>query len=191
MRNIKKHINMKHVKTFESFQVNEELSLKGVFPILTSLFLTLNSFDVSARHGAAGRRHAAISTMEIRNISSKIEMDLERLKSETQDPEFLELIESIQSLRNWNYSDGFDKVALVTNDLNSYIQSQNINDPLISDTLKNLSKGDIELIKSDYNMLLNKYEEMKTTKRNSEILAVIVALLCISVLVVFGYVLNR
>jgi len=182
---------MKHVKTFESFQVNEELSLKGVFPILTSLFLTLNSFDVSARHGAAGRRHAAISTMEIRNISSKIEMDLERLKSETQDPEFLELIESIQSLRNWNYSDGFDKVALVTNDLNSYIQSQNINDPLISDTLKNLSKGDIELIKSDYNMLLNKYEEMKTYKRNSEILAVIVALLCISVLVVFGYVLNR
>ena len=39
---------MKHVKTFESFQVNEELSIKGLFPILTSLFLTLKPFDASA-----------------------------------------------------------------------------------------------------------------------------------------------
>ena len=180
---------MKHVKTFESFQVNEELSIKGLFPILTSLFLTLKPFDASAivlGSAKGAKRYAATSTMEIRNISSKIEMDLERLKSETQDPEVLELIESIQSLKNWKYSDGFDKVAVVTDSLYSYIQSQNINDPLINDTLKNLSKGDIELIKSDYDMLLNKYEEMKNHETNGNILLVIGALLCISVLVFFG-----
>ena len=180
---------MKHVKTFESFQVNEELSIKGLFPILTSLFLTLKPFDASAivLGGAkGGKRYAATSTMEIRNIASKIQTDLEKLKSETQDPKVLELIESIQSLRNWKYSDGFDKVAVVTDSLYSYIQSQNINDPLINDTLKNLSKGDIELIKSDYDMLLNKYEEMKNKETSGEILLVILLILCISALVFFG-----
>lgn len=181
---------MKYVKTYENFQVNEEISFRGLAPIITSLFLTFNSFDASAvvTGGArGGRMYAKYATKEITSISDKIERDLERIKSETQDPELLKLIESVQSLDGWKYDDGFEKVDVVVNDLKSYIQSQNINESLVSDTLNNLSSGNIELIKSDYQMLLQKYQEIDEHTENMKLILIIVCTLFVSFGVMIGY----
>jgi hypothetical protein len=175
---------MKYVKTFEGFQVNEEISLKGLAPIIASLFLTFNSFDASAYGGA--RRYARYATNEIRTISDKIKKDLERLKLETQDPELLRLIESVQSLNGWSYSNGMDKVNIVVNDLKNYIQSQNINERLVNDTLNNLSSGDVELIESDYQMLLQKYQEIDTHRGNMQLILIIISTLVLSFVVFTG-----
>jgi hypothetical protein len=186
---------MKYVKTFEGFQVNEELSLKGLAPIIASLFLTFNSFDASAimqptvmaiGGGSSSRQYARYVTNEIRTISDKIKKDLERLKLETQDPELLRLIESVQSLNGWSYSNGMDKVNIVVNDLKNYIQSQNINERLVNDTLNNLSSGDVELIESDYQMLLQKYQEIDTHTGNMALILIIVSTLVLSFAVFVG-----
>jgi hypothetical protein len=182
---------MKYVKTYENFQVNEEISLRGLAPIIASLFLTFNSFDASAfpSGGASGsRRYAAYATHEITSISDKIERDLERLKSETEDPELLKLIKSVQSLDGWQYgADGLDKVNVVVNDLKNYIKSQNINEPLVNDTLNNLSSGDVELIKSDYQMLLQKYQEIDTHIENMKLILIIVSTLVLSFFTMIAY----
>lgn len=186
---------MKYVKTFEGFQVNEELSLKGLAPIIASLFLTFNSFDASSitaptvmaiGGGSSSRQYARYVTNEIRTISDKIKKDLERLKLETQDPELLRLIESVQSLNGWSYSNGMDKVNIVVNDLKNYIQSQNINERLVNDTLNNLSSGDVELIESDYQMLLQKYQEIDTHTGNMALILIIVSTLVLSFAVFVG-----
>jgi hypothetical protein len=186
---------MKYVKTFEGFQVNEELSLKGLAPIIASLFLTFNSFDASSitaptvmaiGGGSSSREYARYVTNEIRTISDKIKKDLERLKLETQDPELLRLIESVQSLNGWSYSNGMDKVNIVVNDLKNYIQSQNINERLVNDTLNNLSSGDVELIESDYQMLLQKYQEIDTHTGNMALILIIVSTLVLSFAVFVG-----
>lgn len=184
---------MKYVKAFENFQVNEEISLRGLAPIITSLFLTFNSFDSSAFPSGGSSRSRYIYyrhvTNQIESISNKIERDLERLKSETQDPEFLRLIESVHSLDGWQYSDGMDQVNKVINDLRNYIQSQDINDSLINDTLNNLTSGDIKLIESDYKLLLQKYEEVLESEKVSRTLMIIVLTLvaCFCIYVGFQY----
>lgn len=43
---------LKHVKTFESFKINEEISMKSVFAIITSLFLSLQSFGAGYSGGS-------------------------------------------------------------------------------------------------------------------------------------------
>jgi hypothetical protein len=176
---------MKHIKTYESFQLNEEISLRGLAPIIASLFLTFNSFDASAYGG--GRRYRAYATHEINSITDKIDRDLERLKSETDDPEFLNLIESVQSIKGWQYADGLDKVNVVINDLKDYIQFEKINEPLVSDTLNNLSSGDVELIKSDYQMLLQKYQEIDKHTENMKLILIIVSTLVLSFAVMIAY----
>jgi hypothetical protein len=181
---------MKYVKTYENFQVNEEISLRGLAPIIASLFLTFNSFDASSMVSVSSdgpNSYAHYATHEITSISDKIKRDLERLKSETQDPELLKLIESVQSLDGWQYGDGTDKVNVVVNYLKSYIQSRKINDPLVSDTLNNLSSDDVELIKSDYQMLLQKYQEIHTHTENLDLILIIVCTLLISLIIIVGY----
>jgi hypothetical protein len=175
---------MKYVKTFESFQVNEEISLRGLVPIIASLFLTFNSFDASAYGG--GRRYRAYATEEVHKISDKIERDLQRLKSETQDPELLRLIESVNTLDGWQASYGMDQVNKVVGDLKNYIESQEINESLVNDTLNNLTTGDIELIESDYQMLLQKYEEIDQHFDNMKLILIIVCTLVAAFWVILG-----
>lgn len=180
---------MKYVKTFESFEVNEEISLRGLAPIIASLFLTFNSFDASAYSGS--RRYRAYATEEVHKISDKIERDLQRLKSETQDPELLRLIESVNTLDGWQASDGMDKVNIVVNNLKNYIESQNINERLVSDTLNNISTGDVELIESDYQMLLQKYEEIDQHFDNMKLILIIVCTLVAALWIILGIKLIR
>ena len=175
---------LKYVKTFESFQVNEEISLRGLAPIITSLFLTFNSFDASAYGG--GRRYRAYATEEVHKISDKIERDLQRLKSETRDPELLRLIESVNTLDGWQASDGMEQVSKVVGDLKKYIESQEINEPLVNDTLNNLTTGDIEVIESDYQMLLQKYEEIDDHYDNMKLIMAIVCTLVAALWVIIG-----
>ena len=180
---------MKHLKTFESYSVNEEVSLKGLAPIIASIFFTLNSLDASAipSGGANGaRRFNAAATSEVRSLASKIERDLEKLKSQTTDPELLDLIESVQSLQGWQYVDGMDHVKVVVDKLNAYIQSQGINEPLVSDTLQSLSSGDAKMIQAHYSELLQKYEDLDQHEFNMALILIIVCTLIASGFIYLG-----
>lgn len=168
---------MKHLKTYN--QMNEEISFKGLAPILTSLIMTLHSLDVDAKGGFGGHAwgnpyanrggngqignpgYSRQATMTIQSESRKIISDLEKMKSVTDDPQLLSLISSISELSNWQYSEGVEPVNVVLNNLRSYINSNGINDVVINDTLNHLSKGDMENIKSDYNRLLAEYDDIK------------------------------
>lgn len=180
---------MKHLKTFESYSVNEEVSLKGLAPIIASIFFTLNSLDASAipSGGANGaRRFNAAATSEVRSLASKIERDLEKLKSQTTDPELLDLIESVQSLQGWQYVDGMDHVKVVVDKLNAYMQSQGINEPLVNDTLQSLSSGDAKMIQAHYSELLQKYEDLDQHEFNMALILIIVCTLIASGFIYLG-----
>ena len=175
---------MKYVKTFESFKVNEEISLRELSPIIASLFFAFNSFDASAYGGA--RRHAMQTTQEIQSISDKIERDLERLKSQTSDPKLLDLIESVQSLDGWKYEDGMEQVEYVVKKMNDYIISEKIDASLIGDSLNNLPSGDVEIIEADYKQLLQKYEAIEEYEKDMGFILITVCTLALSFLVLLG-----
>lgn len=175
---------MKYVKTFESFKVNEEISLRELSPIIASLFFAFNSFDASAYGGA--RRHSMQTTKEIQSISDKIERDLERLKSETSDPKLLDLIESVQSLDGWKYEDGMEQVEYVVKKMNDYIISEKIDASLIGDSLNNLPSGDVGIIEADYKQLLQKYEEIDSYNEDMRLILMVVCALTLSFLVLLG-----
>lgn len=174
---------MKYVKKFESFQINEELSLRGVYPIISSLFLTFNSFDASAFGHSYGISPTSIAIVsnndededkdkinyedtksksnEIRFITNKIERDLKKLNSETTDYKLSNLIKIVQSLDRWEYKSGLKRVKDVANKIDEYIKSEKLDASLIGDSLNNITSGDIKLIEADYKKLLNKYNEIE------------------------------
>ena len=182
---------MKYIKTYESFQVNEEISLKGIAPIIASLFLTFNSLDVKAfpAHGA-GRSVADVWVPKIETQARKIKIDLEKLKSETNDPQLLDLISSVQSLESFDYGkwgEGVSEVDEVLNKIKSYISSHEINDPLIEDSLNHISSGDIKILKNDYEELLKRYDGMRWEDNFSTSMLIIVSLIIVILFGLVGY----
>lgn len=171
---------MKHLKTFESYKTNEEVSFKGLISIISSLMLTFQSIEANAfPHGGGqgGRRFAQASTNEIHSQLSKVKKDLENIKLQANDPALESLISSIQSLESWEYSDGMSKVLPIIQQLKSYISSQNINDPEINNAINNLSDGKLEMLQSDYTNLLDKYEEIKRETELGRDITIVVCLL--------------
>jgi len=177
---------MKYLKRFETYsdsiQLNEELSIKGISSILASLMLTLGTMKAihmphhfgphPVNPGGFGTTSQMMrltnvkggsgkATYEIQSELQKLKSDLEKLKKHVNDPSLESLITSIQSLESWTWSDGMDKILDVSNQLKSYIASQNVNYPEINTTLNNLTKADINLLQSDYDNLFAKYEEIK------------------------------
>ena len=184
---------MKYIKTYESFQVNEEISLKGLAPIITSLFLTFNSANalvapsVSSTpnqfFGKGSTRFEEYNSIEIKKSLDKTSKDLEELKKKIDDEQLVNLIESIQKLKKEEEFNSAD-LSVILNKIQSYIQSNNIDNRLFNDTISHLSKGDIEMIKSDYQELL-KLQDSSESSSIIKVLLIGVLLLQICGLVYF------
>jgi hypothetical protein len=158
---------MKHIKKFESFKINEEISMKSLFPIIVSLFLSLQSFG----RGYSGHG-SFISKQYVIEDLTNIEQDLERLKNSISDPELVELISRVQEIKesNW-YPHTTSKIPIICQDLQNFAERNDIYDKEISDSLNHIKSQDIKELKKDYQILLNKYE---TAKRSDNKLSLII-----------------
>jgi predicted DNA-binding ArsR family transcriptional regulator len=185
---------MKYIKTYANFPVNEEISLKGLSSIITSLFLTFNSAkalvppSVSSTPNqffgkGSSTRFEEYNSIEIKKSLDKTSKDLEELKKKIEDEQLVDLIESIQKLKKEKEFTSAD-LSVILNKIQSYIQSNNIDNRLFNDTISHLSKGDIKMIKSDYQELL-KLQDSSESSSIMKVLLIGVLLLQICGLVYF------
>jgi len=159
---------MKHIKKFESFKINEEISMKSLFPIIASLFLSFQSFG----RGYSGSSPGFISKHHVMSDLSNIENDLERLKNSVSDPELVDLISRVQDLKDGHwYKSTQGEIPRICQDLQNFAERNDIYDKDISDSLNHIKSQDIKELKKDYQILLNKYE---TAKRSDNKLSLII-----------------
>jgi hypothetical protein len=149
---------MKHIKLFENFdKMNEEISVKSIFPIAASLFISLNSFANGGAAAASARSVDRQYSKYFQESTSKIESDLERLKLSVDDPELNSLIGRIQDMNGeFKNLTSFDDIPILCDDLKRFAEKHDIYDVEISKTLNHLKKQDISQLKDDYKILLNK-----------------------------------
>jgi hypothetical protein len=161
---------MKHIKKFESFKINEEISMKSVFPIIVSLFLSLQSFG----RGYSGSSPGFISKEYVMDDLSNIENDLEGLKNSVSDPELVDLISRVQDLKDgrW-YKSTQGEIPRICQDLQNFSERNDIYDKEISDSLNHIKSQDIKELKKDYQILLNKYETAKSSDNKLSLLIMI------------------
>lgn len=167
---------MKHIKTYQ--QLNEEISMKGLAPIIASLFLTFNSLDANAFPGGGGsgaRRRDAHFSQQVSKLSHKLEIDLEKLKSETGDPQLSQIIQSVQSLESGTID--LDQIGPVVDQLTQYVESNQIDDQLINDSLHHIKSGDVSQMKADYEELKAAYSQYSSEIGNSKTILIVVCTL--------------
>lgn len=180
-------MHLKYVKTFESFKINEEISMKSVFTIITSLFLSLQS--LGAGYNAKG---SFISKERVMGDLTNIENDLERLRKTITDPELVELISRVQEIKgsSWYPSD-VSMIPVICNDLERFAERNRFYDTDISESLNHLKLNDIEELKKDYQILLDKYETAKTSDTNASwVIMILLVLIVIASAIYFMATLN-
>jgi hypothetical protein len=157
---------MKHLNYFNNFKLNEEVSFKYLMPLLASLFLNLKSayafsggaHAAHSRGGGGGHR----SSLQVSDELSKIKFDLRKLKSIVNDPEITNLIDQADELSDSRYDS--ESIKDLCSQIEVFLQNNDYYDRELSDSLNHLKYGDIEQLKNDYKVLLNKYEKYESDR---------------------------
>ena len=144
---------MKYVKNFENFKINEEISKKSLFPLITSLFFSLQSFVPST--GYSGISPITKMRKVINNDISNIKIDLQKLEKTISNEELVELISRVKNFRD------IDEIPSICHDLEIFAQKNDIYNNVISDSLNNLKSKDIKKLENDYRILFKDYENIK------------------------------
>ena len=173
---------MRKIKSFNEYQnINEEIGVKSIAAILTSLLLTFKSVEKAPSFKAATIKPNVTSfsseedqekSMNILNQDMmKIQNDLQKIKNSGYNDEKLNTIinKCIQFNTNSNITESTDDIKEVTNLLNNYIKENNINNNTVIDTLKTIDSntkmiksGNYENLTNDYKTLLEDYEKLLT-----------------------------
>lgn len=174
---------MKHIKSYQ--QVNEEISFKGLATAIASLFLTFGSLDLNAFPSAAGgaRRRDAEFASQVNKLSHKLHYDLKQLKSQTEDPQLQEIINLVIHLESQQDE---QKIQIVLDKISEYIQSNQIEEEIISDTLHHISISDYEAMKADYQELLSTYESYQDEIHFDQKILIVVLMLAAIISIILG-----
>lgn len=144
---------MKYVKTFEDFKINEGISKKTLFPLVASLFFSLQSFVPST--GYSGIPPITKMRKVINNDISNIKIDLQKLEKTISNEELVELISRVKNFRD------IDEIPSICYDLEIFAQKNGIYNNTISDSLNNLKSRDVKKLENDYRILFEDYEKIK------------------------------
>jgi hypothetical protein len=168
---------MRKIKSFNEYQnINEEIGVKSIATILTSLLLTFKSVEatplIKPNVTSFSSEEDQEKSMDILNQDMmKIQNDLQKIKNSGYNDEKLNTIinKCIQFNTNSNITESTDDIKEVTNLLHNYIKENNINNNTVIDTLrtidsntKMIKSGDYENLTNDYKTLLEDYEKLLT-----------------------------
>ena len=166
---------MRKIKSFNEYQnINEEIGVKSIATILTSLLLTFKSVEatplIKPNVTSFSSEEDQEKSMDILNQDMmKIQNDLQKIKNSGYNDEKLNTIinKCIQFNTNSNITESTDDIKEVTNLLHNYIKENNINNNTVIDTLrtidsntKMIKSGDYENLTNDYKTLLEDYEKL-------------------------------
>jgi hypothetical protein len=146
---------MKHLKKFEQFDlVNEEISKKSIFTILSSLFLNLQGSSKSIDSKPIKMDKEISSDKQLSGDFEKIKDDLNKLSSSVNDTSLSSLIDKVNNIK--------DKVEIkpVCDQISSFISKNKIYDKEISDSLNHIKSMNLDLLKKDKDILLQKYIDL-------------------------------
>lgn len=168
---------MRKIKSFNEYQnINEEIGVKSIATILTSLLLTFKSVEatplIKPNVTSFSSEEDQEKSMDILNQDMmKIQNDLQKIKNSGYNDEKLNTIinKCIQFNTNSNITESTDDITEVTNLLHNYIKENNINNNTVIDTLKTIDSntkmiksGNYENLTNDYKTLLEDYEKLLT-----------------------------
>ena len=166
---------MRKIKSFNEYQnINEEIGVKSIATILTSLLLTFKSVEatplIKPNVTSFSSEEDQEKSMDILNQDMmKIQNDLQKIKNSGYNDEKLNTIinKCIQFNTNSNITESTDDIKEVTNLLHNYIKENNINNNTVIDTLrtidsntKMIKSGNYENLTNDYKTLLEDYEKL-------------------------------
>lgn len=159
---------MRKIKSFNEYQnINEEIGVKSIATILTSLLLTFKSVEKAPSFKAATLNVTSFSSEEDQEKSMnilnqdmmKIQNDLQKIKNSGYNDEKLNTIinKCIQFNTNSNITESTDDIKEVTNLLHNYIKENNINNNTVIDTLRTIDSNTKMIKSGNYENLTNKF----------------------------------
>ena len=158
---------MRKIKSFNEYQnINEEIGVKSIATILTSLLLTFKSVEATPliKPNVTSFKFSSEEdqkkSMDILNEDMmKIQNDLQKIKNSGYNDEKLNTIinKCIQFNTNSNITESTDDIKEVTNLLHNYIKENNINNNTVIDTLRTIDSNTKMIKSGNYENLTNKF----------------------------------
>ena len=158
---------MRKIKSFNEYQnINEEIGVKSIATILTSLLLTFKSVEATPliKPNVTSFKFSSEEdqkkSMDILNQDMmKIQNDLQKIKNSGYNDEKLNTIinKCIQFNTNSNITESTDDIKEVTNLLHNYIKENNINNNTVIDTLRTIDSNTKMIKSGNYENLTNKF----------------------------------
>lgn len=146
---------MKHLKKFEQFDlVNEEISKKSIFAILSSIFLSLQGSSKSIDSRSIKMDKEISSDRQLSGDLDKIKEDLNRLSSSVNDTSLSSLIDKVNNIKDKR------EIKPVCDQISYFISKNKIYDREISDSLNHIKSMNIDLLERDKDILLQKYIDL-------------------------------
>jgi len=185
---------MKYLKIFEEFhkdELNEEISLKPIVPLISSLFISLNSLAgvFIAPTTAVVSTKPLFPKGYVINELDNVFNDLNTLKEEVKDPELSDLIKSVDHLKQDKFTRfSPDEILDVCSKIEKFAKDNDMYDQDISDSLNHIKSKDIEKLKIDYKILFKKSKD--AIDENSKIILIILLVLML-LIPISGYVTRK
>lgn len=146
---------MKHLKKFEQFDlVNEEISKKSIFAILSSIFLSLQGSSKPIDNRPIKVNKEISSDRQLSGDLDKIKEDLNRLSSSVNDTSLSSLIDKVNNIKDKR------EIKPVCDQISYFISKNKIYDKEISDSLNHIKSMNLDLLKKDKDILLQKYIDL-------------------------------